>query len=189
MFRGKNLYLFFRKHSLIYNIHERLRKLCRFARKFASSLLSIAYFISERAQFAIYYSRMKNSLSQIKREEIEVWNWVPIVHAFPTEKLLKERQRRLLVSTDEKGSQIVKFLPDMIHLGVSIKWSIGSHGTYQPLKISHLRKSHTSVFPLPSGASRTYSSLIDSLVDLLLPSTYLIAAIEAESFYFACRLE
>jgi len=63
------------------------------------------------------------------------------------------------------------------------------HHIPQLLKISHLRKSRTSVSSLSSGASRTYSSLIDSLVDLLLPSTYLIAAIEAEFSYFICYLK
>lgn len=163
-----------------------MKKLCIF-RKFVFSLLFIAYFTSKRAWSATYYSRMKNSLSWTKRKEREC-NWVTIVHAFPTEKLLKERQRRLPVSTDEKGSQIVKFLPDVIHLGVSIKWSIRSHrGTYQPFKISRLRKSRTSVFPLPE--SRVLTQALSTLVDLLLPSTYLIAAIEAEFAYFACCLE
>jgi len=88
---------------------------------------------------------------------------VTTVHAFPTEKLLKERQRRLLVSTGEKGSQIVKFLPDVIHLGVSIKWSIGSH-TVEHTNLSRFLafESHAQAFFLCLPERRTLTQTLST---------------------------
>ena len=133
---------------------------------------------------------MKNSLSRIERVERE-WNWVTTVHAFPTEKLLKEWQRPSYVNGWKgKPNREVFARRDPSWCLNQVIYRIAlQHHIPQLLKISHLRKSRTSVFPLSSGASRTYSSLIDSLVDLLLPSTYLIAAIEAEFSYFVSRLK
>lgn len=161
-FERKIYVLFSRKHSLGCNIHGRLEKLYIF-HKFVSSLLFIAYFMSKGARFAIYYSWKKNHEKLFASNE-------------------KGRRRRKLSdnSTCLSYREVIKGTAKVfvcrrvkreakswsfcqIHLGVSIKWSIGSHrGTYQPFKISRLRKSRTTVFPLPSGASHTYSSLIDT---------------------------
>lgn len=129
--------------------------------RFFILLLFTAYFKSKRA---IYYSCMKSSLSRKKEEKKR--NWVTIVYAFSL--------HREVIKRTAKASSCVNGCKRKPNCEVFVRrdpsWCLDQviyriwPRTYQPFKISRFRKLRTSVFPLLSRASRTYSSFIDSWI-------------------------